>query len=379
MSAAARPAPGAPRSRGGTGPAGATARVVVPYRVDPGLPPPGARLQRLGGLSMGTSWQVRLAAPDTAPLARWQRAIEDELALVDRQMSTWARDSDLSRFNDAPAGSRHRLPAAFAEVLACALSVAADTGGAFDPTAGPLVELWGFGPGDAHRAPGHRAPAPEAIAAARARAGWQRLRFAAENGGHGEAWQPGGLRLDLSAIAKGFAVDRIVERLRDEGCAHALAEVGGELRGEGLKPDGQPWWVELEAPPAEAAAPWPPEGPDPAADAGLPAATRVALHQLAVATSGDYRRGFVDADGQHWAHTLDPRSGLPARHRLASVSVLHASCMWADALSTALTVLGPDAGAEYAARRGIAALFVQRRPDGRLDEQASPALAALAH
>ncbi|HEY4068049.1 MAG TPA: FAD:protein FMN transferase, partial [Burkholderiaceae bacterium] len=176
--------------------------------------------------------------------------------------------------------------------------------------------------------------------------------------------QPGGVRLDLSAIAKGFGVDQVSRRLARRGFENHLVEVGGELRGSGLRADGQPWWVDLMAPPAAAGS-----------TTALPL-TRVALHGLSVATSGDYLRHFDDAAGVRRSHTIDPRSGRPVEHGLCSVSVLHAECLLADALSTALTVLGPAHGLRFANAHGIAALFVERRGDA-LVETLSPAFDAL--
>ncbi|ALD93712.1 Membrane-associated lipoprotein involved in thiamine biosynthesis [Cupriavidus gilardii CR3] len=171
------------------------------------------------------------------------------------------------------------------------------------------------------------------------------------------------MSIDLCAIAKGYAVDAVSAWLSARGVSHHLVEIGGELRGEGVKPDGMPWWVELESPPA---------ADDAAADA---ARTVVALHGLSVATSGDYRRYF-DSGGRRYAHTLDPRTGYPVSHALASVTVLHRRCMMADALSTALTVLGPEAGMAFATQRGIAARMLLRTPSG-FTERMSPAFAAM--
>lgn len=328
-------------------------RVLVPQRID-AAPRPAGVVHVLGGETMGTTWSVRLVGPQGAPPARWHPAIQRELDLVVRQMSTWRPDSDVSRFNDAPAGSRHLLPAALREVLECALHVAEASDGAFDPAAGALVDLWGFGPGARYDAADFLPPGTEAVSRALSQGGVRRLACC------GDAWiQPGGLRLDFSAIAKGHAVDRVAAALLAEGVASCLVEIGGELRGHGVKPDGQPWWVALQ-PPGEVAR-----------------ATRVALHGLSVATSGDYLRFFVDASGTRRAHTIDPRTGAPVAHGVASVSVLHTECMWADAWSTALLVLGPQAGLSLARLYGLAALFVVRTPGG-LVEIESPALQAMA-
>ena len=176
--------------------------------------------------------------------------------------------------------------------------------------------------------------------------GWRRLAFDRAAG-----WlrQPGGVALDLSGIAKGHAVDAVVRLLWEQDVAHALVEIGGECRGLGVRPDLDPWWVDIETPPGADVAP-----------------LRVALHGLAVATSGDYVRGH---------HTLDPRTGHPARG-VTSLSVLHPSAMLADAWASALTVLGPDAGAALATRERLAVRCVYRSAEG-VREWLSPALAAM--
>jgi thiamine biosynthesis lipoprotein len=327
-------------------------RVIVPLEIAPAAPAFGAAVHTLQGQTMGTTWCVKLCGPRLIDAVALQRAIQQPLDGVVAQMSPWEAGSPLSRFNRAPPGSWHTLPADLLQVLACALQVAASSEGAFDPAAGELVNLWGFGPPGPVAAP----PLPAELAAARARGDWRQLVVRDIH-----VRQPGGLQLDLSAIAKGFGVDQVSRRLHQLGIADHLVEVGGELRGSGVRPDGQPWWVDLQVPPSAG---------------GAITATRVALHGLSVATSGDYLRCFDDG-GVRRSHTIDPRTGWPVAHGLASVSVLHAECMHADALSTALTVLGPQHGMQFARRHGIAALFVERRGDVLL-ERLSPALEAMA-
>lgn len=337
-------------------------RVLVPDHIEGAAPLLGARVQRLRGQSMGTTWQVLWADRDAARHHAVRAAIESELDLVVAQMSTWLHTSDMERFNAAPAGARIALPEAFAEVLDAALWLAEASSGAFNPAAGALVNLWGFGPAPRYTDPGFAPPGTDAVQAALASTDWRALRF---DPATREATQPGGLRLDFSAIAKGHAVDRVVRRLVDEfGIEHALVELGGELRGQGLRPDGMPWWIDLETPPV-------------AAGRAVPGATRVALHGLSVATSGDYRRAYLHG-GQRLPHSIDPRTGQPVAHGLASVSVLHAECLWADAWSTALTVAGREEGLALAEAHGIAALFVQREADGCLTETLTSAMERLA-
>lgn len=330
-------------------------RVLVPDHIAT-RPPPLGVVHALAGRTMGTTWSVRLAGAARLDLQALEAGIQRELDLIIAQMSHWEPGSDLGRFNRAPAGTWQAVPAPFVEVLQYALSVAADSVGAYDPTAGALVDLWGFGAQGRYDEPGFQPPDDAAVATARGHCGWQRLRLDPTGS---RAWQPGGLRLDLSAVAKGYAVDRMARHFDAAGLQDHLVEVGGELRGSGIKPDGQPWWVQLE----------PVEGPA--------EETVLALHGMSVATSGDYRR-FFQHRGMRHPHTLDPRTGRPIAHGLARVTVLHKHCMAADALSTALTVLGPDAGPQWAAQRGLAALFVLRRPDGGFEERMTPACEALA-
>jgi thiamine biosynthesis lipoprotein len=309
---------------------------------------------------MGTRWSVHLVLAYGAPTAVLWASIQAQLDALVEQMSSWDPKSVLSRYNDADADSWHSLPADCAEVVERALQFARDSDGAYDPAIGALVDAWGFGSAPRREAP----PAAAQINALRARSGWQRLRYDAAAR---QLYQPGGLRLDLSAIAKGYAVDRLAALIRAQGVRHFLVEVGGELYGEGCKPDGQPWWVALEEPEGQAVG------------QGLPETIVVALDGLAVATSGDYRQSFHYAQ-RRYSHTLDPRNGWPVAHHLASVTVLHARCIDADALATLLMVLGLEQGMLYAQRRQLAARFVVRAPDDATphwQESLSPALLRL--
>ncbi|NHZ81923.1 FAD:protein FMN transferase [Massilia sp. CCM 8695] len=319
-------------------------RVLVPLAIAPALPPRASMLHDLGGSTMGTSWSARVMAPSDAGPALLE-GLQRQLDLVVAQMSHWERDSNLSRFNSAPAGNWHRLPDEFFTVLSYALEVAEASGGAYDPCAGALVNAWGFGARQRYNEANFYAPLPGASAAIVARADRRRLRLDA---GSRRALQAGGVQIDLSSVAKGYAVDLLARCLEAQGLHHYLVEIGGELRGAGTKADGQPWWVALEG------------VPDAGGGAGQ---TTVALHGLAIATSGDYRRYF-EHGGRRASHTLDPRTGAPIRNDVASVTVLHAECMAADALSTALSVLGPDDGLAFAERHHLAARFLLREGGG---------------
>ena len=330
-------------------------RVLVPRTLSPVLPPPGSVGRTLAGRSMGTTWSARVVMEgDAAPPAV---ALQGALDEVVAQMSHWEEQADLMRYNRAAPGVWQRLPDAFYQVLRYALTVAEDTGGAYDPCAGALVERWGFGARGRYDESGFVPPGAAEIAALLAAPRWRGVRL--DHDGR-RVLQPGGVHLDLSSVAKGFAVDQLARVLERCGLHHYRVEAGGELRGAGVKPDGAPWWVGLEDVP----------GAEPAI---VP--TVAALHGLALATSGDYRRHYSNGSTRA-SHTVDPRSGNTIVHQLASVSVLHASCMAADALSTALTVLGPDAGLRHAEQHGLAARFLVRDGTG-LREICSSAYTAL--
>ena len=300
-------------------------------------------LASLGGESMGTRWSARLYARPGADLHALHAGIQQQLDQVVAQMSTWEAQSDISRYRRAAAGNWQAIPEGFAQVLDCAIEVARASDGAFDPTLGPLVDLWGFGSAGTPR----RVPAGEDIERARAQCGWQRLQRRADGR---ELLQPGGLQLDLSAIAKGHGADLAAAHLRAQGIAAALVEVGGEIRGYGRKPDGQAWRVLVES-----------AADEDAGEQDLPPRV-LQLEDAAVATSGDRWHRF-EQDGQRYAHTLDPRSGRSVADAAAAVTVVAADAMHADAWATALTVMGAQAGLDFARAHGLAARFVVRAPD----------------
>lgn len=320
--------------------------IVPPLDAPPLSPALGGVVHALHGQTMGTTWSVKLVADAARNIAPIHAAIQHELDAVVAQMSTWEPTSDLSRFNNAAANSWHTLPTEFSTVLQYALHVAHESDGAYDPTAGALVNAWGFGPTQRYGDVGFVAPTTEQLQIAQARGGWRRLEF---DGATQRARQPGGMYVDLSAIAKGFGVDQIARRLTQLGFDNFLVEVGGELRGTGTRPDAQPWWVELEQPLPDATS----------STAKHQMETVIALYDWAIATSGDYRRYF-ETDAVRYSHTIDPRTGQPIRNQLASVTVLHPQCMAADAWSTALGVMGEDAGLALANRLGLCALFIKR-------------------
>jgi len=288
---------------------------------------------------MGTSWSARIVDAPSGCAA----AIGDVLASVIAQMSNWEAESAISRFNAQPVGTWTALPHDMMTVLKAGLDVARLSGGAFDPAVGRLVERWGFGPS------GITGPAivPSPFSP------WTMIEVDG-----GEARRLGDVALDFSGIAKGFAVDALAQTLRGLGITSFLVEIGGELRAEGIRPDLQPWWVDVEAPPGLA----------------VPA-LRIALCDLSVATSGDYRR-FRDEGGRLLSHSIDPATGRPVANDVASVTVLHESAMYADAWATAITIAGPNRGMALATRENLAAHLILRTPEGA-QEYMTPALAAM--
>ena len=295
----------------------------------------GPEFRRYGGSTMGTYYQVTARCPGDVAAA-----IEAELAAVNAEMSTYLPDSVLSRFNSSPPGGWFAVPGSLVDVVRASLELSRLSDGAFDVTVGPLVNLWGFGPDETAGM-----PPPEAVTETLGRIGYAKLEAADDPP---RLKKLGELYVDLSAIAKGHGVDRVAGRLRDAGCDAMLVDIGGEVRGSGVSPADRPWRIGVEV-------------PDPESQGGVQRV--VELEDGAVATSGDYRN-FIDWDGRRYSHTIDPRTGYPVRHTLASVSVLHSSAMWADGYATLLNVLGPEAGLAFARERGLAALFVVRGENG---------------
>jgi thiamine biosynthesis lipoprotein len=299
----------------------------------------------LHGFTMGSTWSAKYrSATNTPPPRAVEQALQARLDDLERQMSTWRADSVLSRFNASSDTNWFPVPRDTAVVVREALEISRLSDGAFDVTVFPLVQLWGFGPGGKKG----RVPSDAEIATALKRVGWQKLEARLD---------PPALRksqadvaVDLSASCPGYASDCLGAVLEARGVLDYLVEVGGEFRARGNGTLGSGWRVGVE----RAAA----RGGDFQSPARSLAAT-VALTNQSLATSGDYRNFFV-VDGRRFSHHLDPRTGRPTESALASVSVLHASTMRADALGTALTVLGFKKAWALAQREKLGVLFILR-------------------
>lgn len=301
----------------------------------------GSSVWSFSGPTMGTTFVVKIAAPDldARELADIQSAIRESVDAVDRSMSTYKPESELSRFNrsgDQP----FVLSDDFLEVMAVAEDVGRRSGGAFDVTVGPLVDAWGFGPGE-----WNGIPDDGLIESLMSSTGWDHLALDADSGTLRKT-EPS-VRIDLSAIAKGFAVDRVWRTLHDRGYTDLMIEIGGEIRAGGLNEQGHPWRIGIERPD----------------ETGREVQVTLLLRDLALATSGDYRN-FRDLEHQRISHTIDPRTGRPVEHHLSSVSIVGRRCVEADAWATALTVLGPEEGRAVAEENGLDALFILRTPSG---------------
>ena len=323
----------------------ADTRVLIPPTAGAPARPPSDIVWAFDGEVLGTTWSVRAVAPPGSDKAALSAAVQVELDAVEAVVSLEDAASEVSRLNTAPPGS-WALSAAFWSLLDAAMDLADATDGAVDPTLGALLDLWSAGPEGARR-DGDPAPSDETIETAVTLCGWRGLRLNPEDRA---AIQPGGLRLDFSALAAGHAVDRVSDRLTALGAASHLVAIGDVRLGRGVKPDAQPWWVEVSQP-----------------DGSPAPRTVAALLDLAVASIGDHRRQRP---------TLDGRTGRPADDRLATVTVFHASALQADAYATALAVMGPVEGPAFAEASGLAAQFVGRTPRG-LIERLTPAWAAM--
>jgi len=297
------------------------------------------RLVGFDGSTMGTSYSVRWVAKDDRQVAGIKQAVEERLALINQQMSTYIPESEVSHFNALSSGGMP-VSAELASLVQRSQSISEQTGGAFDITVGPLVNLWGFGPEGRIVS----TPSGDKIASLRTRVGYQKLRVSQNPP---SLSKPTNLQVDLSAIAKGYAVDQLASLLVANGINNYLVEIGGELKLSGNKPNGESWRIAIEAPLTS----------ERAAQQVLP------ISNIAMATSGDYRNYFEE-NVVRYSHTINPLTGEPIKHALVSVTVLHPSCADADALATALMVMGDKKGLEFAKRHDLAAYFLIKAQEG---------------
>ncbi len=302
---------------------------------------------KFSGPIMGTQYHVSVVESegislDKAGQQALAEGIKNTLVDVDLKMSTYKQHSELSRFNQTSVGQWFPVSADTAVVVEEALQIAAESGGVFDPTIGPLVNLWGFGPD----LKPDQVPSEAELALAFERVGYRSVAVKGVESDAPSLRKDKNIYLDLSAIAKGYGVDQVARYLDRQGFHNYLVEVGGELRLKGRKPDGMTWKIAIEKP----------------STSGQVVQEVLALTNVSVATSGGYRNYF-EADGQRFSHTINPLTGRPITHKLASVTVLHPSCATADAMATALMVMGPEKGLEFAQEQGLA-VYMLVKADG---------------
>ncbi len=304
-------------------------------------------LESFSGPTMGTTYTIKYTTTADAPSREELKTlVDDVLVHVNKLMSTYDPSSELSLFNKQPAGSTVTVSDGMAYVVGEALKISELSAGKYDVTVGPLVNLWGFGPGK-HE---DKVPTDADIAEAKERVGYHYVRLE-----DNELSKARNVYVDLSSIAKGYGVDEVARVLRKAGIQNYLVEVGGELSVSGTKLDGSVWLVGVESPAG-----------------GHNVAQRVIeANDIAIATSGDYRNYF-EKNGVRYSHTIDPTTGKPITHRLVSVTVIDANATRADGLATAITVLGPEAGLKFAQDNNIAAYMLVKEDFG-FSEQYSDA------
>ncbi|QUM83001.1 FAD:protein FMN transferase [Moritella sp. 5] len=293
------------------------------------------------GPTMGTTYHMKVVG---FPLSEQDKKniqveIDKRLELVNDQMSTYRPNSELSRFNQSVAVTGFEVSRDTAKVVLEALRLNKLTNGALDVTVGPLVNLWGFGPDNKPE----QIPSQQQLDIVKQRIGIQHLAATETT----LSKDIDGLYVDLSSIAKGYGVDVIAEYFTSLGIENYLVEVGGELRINGVNARGIDWQVAVEKP----------------TGAGQSVQEVIAVGNNAIATSGDYRN-YYELNGERFAHTIDPISGKPIKHKLVSVTVIHTSSMTADALATALMVMGEKDGLEFAKQQGLAVLMISKSDSG---------------
>lgn len=316
---------------------------------------PTMPVQVLQGSTMGTSWQVQIATDNSAAeLASTGDAVIAMLAKLDKQIfSTYATESELSRLNATPVGEGLAVSRELQEVLLLARTINHQSFGAFDVTVGPLVNLWGFG---ADKRTG--IPSDEEVDAAKRRIGADNYIV---NARAGTVQRTADIALDLSAIAKGYAVDKVADLLLEAGYHHFLVEIGGEVRVQGSRAPAQSWTIAVESPQST-----------PALQSAFARVDNLG-EAFALAGSGDYRN-FFEQDGKRYSHEINPVSGRPIDHALAAVTVMGKTTAEADAWATAMMVLGPEDGPVLAERLGLSVYFIIRGIDG-LESRYTPEFA----
>ena len=307
-------------------------------------------LDSIEGRTMGTGYSIRwVDALDQIDASAIQVQVDQALQLVNQQMSTYQSDSELSLFNQSSAPSKMAVSPALAGIIQQSIDLNQLTSGYFDVSIGPLVNLWGFGPDEMT----YKAPSDDAISQAKNTIGLDAIQVSENTITKSEQRY-----IDLSAIAKGYGVDVVAQTLEQAGINQYLVEIGGEIRTKGTKVGNQSWVIAVEKPD----------------QSGRSAQKILKMTDIGLATSGDYRNYF-EQDGVRFSHTIDPQTGKPVTHKLASVTVLDPLCARADALATAMLVMGEKKAMEFAMQHSIPAYMIVREGEG-FKEMLSPAFIA---
>ena len=288
----------------------------------------------LQGKTMGTTYSITLSKPEKDLTATALQSDIDQLLLsVNEQMSTYIDDSEISQFNQAPIGEWFAVSPDFIEVVSLSQTLSEQSQGQFDATIGPLIELWGFG-----RQAVSKVPSEAAIAEAKLKTGWRYLEI--DSSSH-RLKRNKPIALNLSAIAKGFGVDKIAQYLDSIGLEDYLVEIGGEIRVKGVNPQSKPWRLGIEKPTLNQQS----------------AQQIVKLNNASIATSGDYRNYFEE-NGLRYSHTINPETGKPVRHNIASVTVIAPTAALADGYATAFNVMGLENALPLAEKQNLSAFFI---------------------
>lgn len=297
---------------------------------------------KISGPTMGTSYNITLfpAKGVTLDGKSLKGSIDESLTRINQQMSTWVKDSEISLFNQSQSTEWYPISPEFAKVVTAAQDISKRSNGAFDVTVGPLIRMWGFGKDFKNNNPDQAS-----IDTAIQNIGYQKLEVRLSPPALRK--QIPQLQINLSAIAKGYAVDAIAEHVSQQNISSYLVEIGGEIRANGVKVNGDLWRIAIEKPSSK----------ERSVQQGI------LLKDTGVATSGDYRN-YVERDGKRYSHTIDPSTGKPIIHQLASITILHDSVMMADGLATAVMVLGEKKGKTFIADNKLKAYMIVRDENG---------------
>lgn len=312
------------------------------------------RVHELAGVVFSTLYDVKVIVGYIGEEERTQlrTVVEQALELVDERMSCHKPDSEITKLSHAPAGQWMPISQETAQVLALARRTSEWSHGAFDVTVGPLVRLWGFHDKKTLSVE----PPAQQVEELRLAMGYAKLEL--DPSGKAARRLGSAIEVDLSAIAKGYGVDLVSRRLTEAGYPEHLVEVGGEIQARGKNARGEPWRIAVQ---------------NPTENGKIEKDLILSLEDVAVATSGDYQN-YYEIDGKRLSHTIDPRTGRPIAHKLASITVVHKNCADADALATALNVLGPQEGYALALESELPALFLTRNDTGGFSARTTPAL-----